>query len=532
MVLSSWSTRKPSRAKRGRGRLGCERLEDRTVPSTLWVSNTLDSGAGSLRDTIKHANSGDIIRFEPSLDGQTIMLTKGEIAITKSLDIEGPGAGLLAVSGTNQSRVFDISQDHDKPTVAVTIAGLTIEGGLSSSGNGGGILNRGSTLTLTNDILCNNIANGKSTPDHSATGGAITNEYGGALIVSGCRFSGNRAVASGTGTGVGGAIDNLGFLFGATATVNNSTFTGNVAQGGDGGNADNGLSFHGLGLGGAIMNDVNATLSVSVSTFVGNEAHGGSNIAGSAADTRLGNGDGGGLLDVGVATVTNCTFTGNKALGGNNNTGGAGVQWMGNGIGGGIATNVFPGGGFPQSLTVTGCTFTNDQAVGGAGNVGGVVTGFGFGGGLATFLGATATVMDGTFCGNLALGGVGGTGWSGGEGLGGGIAVFAGSSLTVSNCTLSANQAVGGTGGTGGDGGNGLGGGVYDDGPSTLTITGSTIRGNLATGGAGGSGGLFGLGEGGGLFIDSGATVYLDAFTVGHTTGNSPDDVVGLYFLI
>ncbi len=47
-------------ALRRRTRLTCEQLEDRTVPSTLTVLNNLDSGAGSLRDTIRQANSGDI----------------------------------------------------------------------------------------------------------------------------------------------------------------------------------------------------------------------------------------------------------------------------------------------------------------------------------------------------------------------------------------------------------------------------------------------------------------------------------------
>ena len=76
-----------------RARPVLELLEDRTVLSTLTVLNALDSGAGSLRDTIKAASSGDTILFDSSLSGQTITLTSGELAITKSLDIEGPGAG-------------------------------------------------------------------------------------------------------------------------------------------------------------------------------------------------------------------------------------------------------------------------------------------------------------------------------------------------------------------------------------------------------------------------------------------------------
>src|SRR5215471_21562118 len=75
-----------------------EVLEDRTVLSTLTVLNTLDSGAGSLRDVIAHAKDGDTIVFAPGLAGQTITLTSDQLTIRNSLSIEGPGAGLLAVS--------------------------------------------------------------------------------------------------------------------------------------------------------------------------------------------------------------------------------------------------------------------------------------------------------------------------------------------------------------------------------------------------------------------------------------------------
>src|SRR6266851_7675619 len=86
-----------------------ESLEDRTVLSTLTVLNNLDSGAGSLRDAIGHAKDGDTIVFAAGLNGQTITLTSDELAIKKSLDIEGPGADKLAVSGNDTNRAFDIS---------------------------------------------------------------------------------------------------------------------------------------------------------------------------------------------------------------------------------------------------------------------------------------------------------------------------------------------------------------------------------------------------------------------------------------
>src|SRR5438477_2388621 len=76
-----------------------EYLEDRSLPSTLTVTNNFDSGPGSLRAAIAAASSGDTINFANSLKGQTITLTTGQLAISKNLDIEGLGADKLAVSG-------------------------------------------------------------------------------------------------------------------------------------------------------------------------------------------------------------------------------------------------------------------------------------------------------------------------------------------------------------------------------------------------------------------------------------------------
>jgi hypothetical protein len=73
--------------------LRLEVLEDRTVPSTLTVTSAADDGsAGTLRAVIGSASSGDTVMFDPSLAGQNITLTQGELAITQSLNIVGPGA--------------------------------------------------------------------------------------------------------------------------------------------------------------------------------------------------------------------------------------------------------------------------------------------------------------------------------------------------------------------------------------------------------------------------------------------------------
>src|SRR5262249_31055794 len=111
-----------------------EILEQRTVPSIWTVTSPADSGDGSLRAMIAAAEDGDQIVFAQTLQGQTVTLTSGELALTKSLDIEGLGADKLAVSGNHASRIFSVSGG-----VTVTIAGLTITDGmaLGAPGDGG-----------------------------------------------------------------------------------------------------------------------------------------------------------------------------------------------------------------------------------------------------------------------------------------------------------------------------------------------------------------------------------------------------------
>src|SRR5262249_3828051 len=124
-------TQKSSPGKRATFRPRLEALEDRWLPSTLTVLNNLDSGPGSLRAAIAAASSGDTINFANSLKGQTITLTSGQLAITTNLDIEGPGANKLAVSGNGLGRVFDIAGG-----ASATIAGLAIVNGSADQGAG------------------------------------------------------------------------------------------------------------------------------------------------------------------------------------------------------------------------------------------------------------------------------------------------------------------------------------------------------------------------------------------------------------
>src|SRR5207245_1670249 len=104
--------------------------------STLTVTNLKDDGsAGSLRQVIASAASGDTIKF--AVTG-TIKLTSGQLTINKNLTIQGPGATLLTISGNTASRVFLIQFGS-----SVTLDSLTIAQGNAGSEFGGGILNSG-----------------------------------------------------------------------------------------------------------------------------------------------------------------------------------------------------------------------------------------------------------------------------------------------------------------------------------------------------------------------------------------------------
>jgi hypothetical protein len=205
-----------------------EALEDRCVPSTLTVTNNLDSSdnviPGSLRYEINVAQIGDTIVFDKSLQSQTIRVQNpfggpAQIEINKSVNIQGLGAKHLAISGiVGGSRVFRVDQG-----VQVTISGLTIENGGGTTGafdpvpddaEGGAIINYG-TLTLTGCTLSGNSV------DLPGLGGAIYNA--GTLTLSSCTVTGNSAPI------YGGGLYNAG-----TLTLSGTTVSGNSAALGGG----------------------------------------------------------------------------------------------------------------------------------------------------------------------------------------------------------------------------------------------------------------------------------------------------------
>jgi hypothetical protein len=300
--------------------------------TTITVTNSNDSGPGSLRQALADANDGDAIGF--AVTG-TISLTSGELVIDKNITISGPGSNSLTVRPLSQGsfRVFNVMPSH-----SITIQGLTISFGYAGFAQGGGIyLDAHVTATIADCVLTNNFTgdiggaifidgemltvlnstitgNTAGTSEHGGNGAGIYSSAGTFTIID-STISNNTAWVGGISGGAGGGIVNVN----GTLEINNTTISGNLA-----GVYGGGISGYGT------MTITNSTISGNVAGFT------------QPGETGLG----GGISNSGTLTMTNCTISGNSAHG---------STFKGGGVGGGI----YNGNG---SADVSNSTLSGNQA--------------------------------------------------------------------------------------------------------------------------------------------------------------------------
>jgi hypothetical protein len=260
--------------------------------ATLTVTNTADTGPGSLRQALVEAADGDIITFALPTPS-SIGLTSGNLMVDKDLTITGPGAANLTIERDSASSdlfdILEITAGH-----IVSVAGVTVAHG---DGETGAIYNLG-TLTLENCAISENTAS-----DLGACAGAICNtgdltilnstiannvtafapagisSFKGALTLTNCTLSGNLVGGFGSTPSVvlnppqspGGGL----FLSGGSAVITDSTIADNIA-----------------GFGGDGIFVGNATVEIKNTIIAGNGTQDVSGKVGSLGYNLIGNGDG------------------------------------------------------------------------------------------------------------------------------------------------------------------------------------------------------------------------------------------------
>ena len=252
-----------------------------TAKSTT-VTNTHDSGAGSLRDAIAITNTGGTVDFALKNCPCTIVLTSGVLVIDRALSVVGPGAAQLTISGNDGSSVFD----------ARAAALVTIENIRVSHGNPSGILCH--ALILRNSVVSDNFRGIHGGSDCTIIDSTISHNVlpeiydvgAGIAMVGGTLTIIRSTISENYAEGAGGGI----LLFvGATANITDSTIEGNCCDG---------------------MSVQLSTATVTNSTFSGNTTFTGAGVISNIAQLDLK-----GNKWPSTVTLINSTVTDTRSLG-------------------------------------------------------------------------------------------------------------------------------------------------------------------------------------------------------------------------
>lgn len=299
---------------------------------------TAATGAFGTADTITFAPAVTLINFDSYGNGITLP--------DRTLTIQGTGFGGVTLQRTAAAAsTFSIVVSNSSGP-ALTLNGLTIEGGSGSFGGGVRMNSYGGDLTISNSVIRNNTA---------GTGGGVGGAYGGSITINNSAITGNTATNSGGGVYMVGAFD----LVGTTLSGNTSANWG----------------------GGAYLQAWCADGRVANTTISGNSTTG--NFGGGlVVDSR-------GSCVASTARLFNNTITANNTAGGGTGTG---LNCYGGNIT--LSSNILYGNS-GSDVRASDCAASGTPSLTGVGNIVGV-----FG---AAVNGGVYTGLTGTLSGNPLL---------------------------------------------------------------------------------------------------------------------------------
>lgn len=439
----------------------------------------------------------------------------GDLDITTTLHsvtIAGGGSTTIIdaaglTSGTMHDRAFQVAGSG----VTLILQDLAIQNGQAADSGTSGASTNPATQNSTRAGGC--VLNGAGIDINGAAisgGGSLTLTN---VVVENCQILGkgdDQVNQHRTLDALGGGVASIGAT--GNVVITNSTFTGDAAVGGNGGNFNNGNASNAKG--GSIYFE-GSTLNITGSRIDNSHATGG--IGGNSPGNQQNGGAGGAAqgggtyVASGTVTINNTTFESCAATGGNAGTGQNSGNFGGETGGGGLYTL--------GNVTVTNSTFDLNSSTGGRG-------GDSFG---PDCFGSHASL-------------------DGGAARGGAI-LADGGSLIVNTATFANNSANGGNGGDGGKtngggacaqtqhgaGGLAHGGAITNNNSATLNIKHATISGNSAHAGNSGvnQGGaslparLVAEGTGGGIRVGSGGLTIENTIVSGNTAANGTGDTTG-----
>ncbi|MCX7554870.1 right-handed parallel beta-helix repeat-containing protein [Marinicella sp. S1101] len=178
------------------------------------VSDEPEAGLITLREAIAISNdvSGAAIEFDSEVFSvpQTITLSNGNMLISESVTINGPGKDLLTIDGAQNSKIFRIDND-DESLINAEINDITLTNGQTNADEdrAGGCIFSFENLTLNNSTISNCRSDGRA--------GAILARFG-SLNINNSTVSDNFA-----GNDGGGVYSRQSVTVISNSTISNNT---------------------------------------------------------------------------------------------------------------------------------------------------------------------------------------------------------------------------------------------------------------------------------------------------------------------